>query len=81
MASNAAEYLLPNKDIRINTARKFTQSKTIDKLKDILLTVNSMKVTPLQDPQVLAQLKLEDVWIVRLKTIILKQLLRFSMCI
>ena len=41
MASNAAEYTLPKQDIRLNTAKNLSQSKTLDELKDILLTVRS----------------------------------------
>ena len=41
MASNAAEFTLPKQDIRLNTAKSISQSKTLDELKDILLTVRS----------------------------------------
>ena len=41
MASNAAEYSLPKQDIRLNTFKTKTQQRTIDKVKNILLTVRS----------------------------------------
>lgn len=41
MASNAAEFSLPKQDIRLNTAKNLQQTKTIDKIEQILLTVTS----------------------------------------
>ena len=41
MASNAAEYSLPKQGIRLNTAKTLAQTKTLDKLKEIVLTVRS----------------------------------------
>lgn len=41
MASNAAEYSLPKQNIRLNTAKSLGQTKTLDKVDDILLTVRS----------------------------------------
>ena len=41
MASNAAEYSLPNQTIRLNTFKSRTQQKTLDNVKQLLLTVRS----------------------------------------
>lgn len=41
MASNAAEYSLPKQNIRLNTAKSLGQTRTLDKVDDILLTVRS----------------------------------------
>jgi hypothetical protein len=41
MASNAAEYSLPKQNIRLNTAKSLGQTKTLDRVDDILLTVRS----------------------------------------
>lgn len=41
MASNAAEYSLPKQNIRLNTAKSLGQTKTLDNVDDILLTVRS----------------------------------------
>ena len=43
MASNAAEYSLPNQNIRLNTTKTITQQQTLDKVKDILKTVRVNK--------------------------------------
>ena len=41
MASNAAEYSLPKQTIRLNTFKSRTQQRTLDNLKQLLLTVRS----------------------------------------
>ena len=41
MASNAAEFSLPRQDIRLNTAKTLAQTKTLDKVKQIVRTVTS----------------------------------------